>query len=134
MTEKEAAALVAAHRDRYIRNLNIADWRINVAYGSCDRNCTGQCEVLSEYKIARIKLDATMHKNPQELLETFFHELIHVAVGEFELIRDLMLAHLQTKTEIEVFEKMYLNALERVVRQLETTFSEGFGYKLQVSA
>jgi hypothetical protein len=120
----EAEKLVADHMGRYKELLKVEEWTINLMYGKCNDEAFGECVTLAPYKKATITIDLSKHDTPRKFLETLFHELLHVATADFDLVQDFMRAYFKEKGARDAFDVIFYQCCERVVWQLEQVFTD----------
>lgn len=129
------ATKVRSVYDAHIRNLMWAlclnAWQINVRPEKLAENVAGQYRVDFEYRRASIAIDPDENETETDVLDTLFHELLHVALSAYcmplNLARDL--AHSSDATT--GINEAFRNASELTVHQIEYAFKVGLGMNVK---
>lgn len=131
MKKKEAEELVTKHYEAMVDKLCIRHWTLSLNYGDCGGACfRGECRLQPEYRQAAITINLKLIETPKEFLEVLFHELLHVACGDFDMLLDIVKPTLKGESK-ELFQNVFANAIERVVWQLEQVFKHGLDLQVE---
>lgn len=111
--------------------LYLQDWEIHIEYGHIEchdePNVTfGNCKADPKYRKAVIKINHEKAYSERQLLDTLFHELLHVVVSETETLRRLILQFVHDEAENAVSET-HSYVVERIIGNLERVFLCGLG-------
>ncbi len=96
MDQSAVKRLVERDLETLMRAFGVPHWSIRVCYGpidGADDGCMaqGHCHRLIDYESATITLDPANLDDEDEVLKTLRHELMHVVLSPFDLLRSWML-------------------------------------------
>lgn len=122
-----AQAVVETNIQQMIVDLGVQDWNLRIAYERLDEKDAAQVSMLTDYKKATIVIDPDKHDDPEEVLRSLRHELLHLHLGPYDLVEETMMQVL-TEANRRVFSRLLTAACEQTIRNLEGMLEHGFGY------
>lgn len=89
-------AIVERDADALLRAFGVPHWTVTIEYGpidGADDDChaQGQCHRLLDYESATISLDPAALDDEEHVLKVLRHEIAHIVLAPFDLMRGLML-------------------------------------------
>jgi hypothetical protein len=124
MDQSSAREIVERDIEGLMEALGIPHWRITVEYGPIPGDgddglsSQGQCTRLIDYESAVIELDPARLDDEAHLLKILRHELFHVVLSPFDLMRSWMLTGI-SGAEHDRAMRVINHATERGVKHLE---------------
>ena len=99
----------------------VSDIRLDLVYGPCESGShDAECERNAPYRRATITIDPARADDETDVLDSLRHELLHVALGEFDVFWEVAGAGVEADTpSATVLQRAWTLACERTVNTLE---------------